>query len=104
MWYTILLNGWSLEKDEVTGLYSYGTIPRAMFDSYHTVKHLLRKKVVPSVVKLPQYFSKMWAKFSCNYPKTAFTCAAAAATVGYFVGIGIAWGIAFKILKWIKFF
>lgn len=103
-WYTLLKNGWSLDRDEVTGLYSYGTIPRAVFDSYTLVKSIISRKAYNPVRRALSTFPKIWRSLRRNHPYVAYAITSAAAVVGYFVTMGIAWSLAFKILKWIGVF
>jgi hypothetical protein len=103
-WYTLLKNGWSLDRDEVTGLYSYGTIPRAVFDSYTLVKSIISRKAYPRIRRACGVIPKGWKTLRRSHPYVAYAITSAAAVVGYFVTMGIAWSFAFKILKWIKVF
>jgi len=102
--YNILFHGWSLEKDPLTGTYVYGTIPRLLLDNYDLCRSYAKTTWNKTFKKVPRAFSNAWKFMSTKHPRITLAITAAAATVGYFVGIGVAWSIAFKILRWIKLF
>jgi len=102
--YNILFHGWSLEKDPVTGHYVYGSVPRLLLDSYSLCKFYTKSVWKGSTKMITSRLSYAWNFMSKSHPRITLAITAAAATVGYFVGVGLAWSIAFKILKWINLF
>jgi len=105
--YTWLSYKLSLEKDDITGDFVYGSFARSSLDFYRTMQKWLiikKKRTGKSMKNSMNWLSSSLRKFSATFPKTALAITAAAATVGYIVCVGIAWSIAFKILKMIRLF
>lgn len=102
-----LRHGWTLERDEATGMYVYGSVPRLVYDTYSEMKKwsklsFWKASNLASTAK--SRLAKTWRWFSHQHPRITFALTAAAATVGYFVGIGVAWAVALKVLRWINIF
>jgi hypothetical protein len=101
---TILLYGWTLEKDPATGQYIFGSVPYYITKHYDTMRFYLMKKT-PGLLKKSVNFARSWFRsWTSNHPKITLFFTAAAATVGYFVGVGIAWSLAVAILRFIRVF
>jgi len=101
--YKLLRHGWTLEKDDATGQYIYGSIPRATLDAYDLCKSYVRKT--------PGYFAKAksWvvskSKTLANrYPTTALWATGVAASVAYMFGVSVVWALCFKFLKFLRLF
>lgn len=105
--YTWLSYKLSLERDDITGDFVYGSFARSSLDHYRTMQKwfLINKKKAKKAFKSSfSWLSNSAKSFSRKFPKTALAVTAAAATVGYIVCMGIAWSVAFKILKLIRLF
>jgi len=101
--YKILRYGWTLETDPVTGLYVYGSVPRTMLDSYELCKFYLRQ--APKLcTSMGARIKRAYRKFSKRFPTTNLVMTATAAAVVYFVGVGIAWSVSFKVLRYLRIF
>jgi len=100
--YKMLLYGWTLEKDPVTDQYIYGSVPRFLSDCKSRSLAFAKSKIPKALRKTKSFFSRLHSNFANNFPRTYLACVAAAATIGYFVGVSIAWGIAFKVLKFLR--
>jgi len=100
--YKMLLYGWTLEKDSVTGQYIYGSVPRFLLDCGTSVYSFTKSRIPKAFKKTKSFLRRQHSNFANNFPRTYLACVAAAATIGYFVGVGIAWGIAFKVLKFLR--
>lgn len=103
-WYTPLINGWSMDRDEATGEYTFGTIPHYLAKGYNLARYYIQKEVPSKLSSVFTKLKKAHSAFKRNVPALYWACASAAAFVGYFVAAGFAWGIASKILRLFKFF
>nr|UYL95323.1 MAG: hypothetical protein [Baoding Fusar tick virus 1] len=99
-----LLHGWTLETDPATGNYIFGSVPYYTVQSYDLMKFYLYKKPKTFVKKAGGIIYRSAVRFADRFPKIALACTAAVATVGYFVGVGVAWSVAAAILRFIKVF
>lgn len=105
--YTWLSYKLSLERDEITGDFIYGSFARSSLDHYRTMKKwfiVTKWRTNKAVKKSAGWLSASASAFSRKFPKTSLALTAAVATVGYIVCMGVAWSIAFKILKLIRLF
>lgn len=105
--YTWLSYKLSLERDDITGDFIYGSFARSSLDHYRTMQKWFlggKKKAGKAIKKSTRWLSVSAKSFSQRFPKTTLAITAAAATVGYIVCVGIAWSLAFKILKLIRLF
>nr|UYL95322.1 MAG: hypothetical protein [Zhangzhou Fusar tick virus 1] len=102
-----LLHGWTLERDPITGKFIYGSVPRMMLDTWSEMK-FWSKKTVNEAAKLVRRskgaFVRSIKSFSQSHPRIALSLTAAAATIGYFVGVGVAWAVALKVLRLLRIF
>lgn len=103
-WYTPLIAGWTWERDDATGNYSYGTVPYYFQEGLALARFYLLKKPTSFVRKSVSMVKKGYSHFRKNYKYANLVLTSAAALVSYFVLVGVTWNIAFKILKWFKFF
>lgn len=101
--YKLMRYGWTLEKDPATGSYIYGSIPRSVLDNTELCKSYLKKCRV-SMMKTVSNIQKSFRSLCNRYPRIAMSCTVAAATVVYFIGVGIAWSIAIKVLRLLRLF
>nr|QHD64835.1 ORF-C [Erysiphe necator associated fusarivirus 1] len=105
--YTWLSYKLSLERDSITGDFIYGSFARSSLDHYRTMEKWFRiskKKAERTVKSSFSWLSNSARSFARSFPKTSLAVTAAVATVGYIVCMGIAWSVAFKILKLIRLF
>lgn len=102
--WTPLIYGWSFERDPATSNYMYGTVPYYVVEHYSLMKFYLKKSASSLFKKPLNKIKTSFLSFTQNFPKTYTACIAAAATIGYFVGIGIAWSVASAILKFMRIF
>lgn len=105
--YTWLNSKLSLERDEITGDFIYGTFARSSLDHYRTMQKwfiVTKRRSSKAIKKSAHWLSSSFTTLSKKFPKATLAVTVAAATVGYIVCMGIAWSVAFKILKMIRLF
>ncbi|WAK72334.1 MAG: hypothetical protein [Fusariviridae sp.] len=100
--WSIIRYGWTFEKDPITSNYIYGSVPYHFLESLDLMRFYLYKKPKLMLSRFSRSVAGHINAFSKKFPKVTLALVGAAASIGYFVGVGIAWSVAFKILRFIK--
>jgi hypothetical protein len=99
-----LLHGWTLERDPVTDEYIFGSVPHLVLKHWNLCTSYTRRKVLRPLNRIKNAVVRRGRSFATNHPYIMMAFTGAAATVGYFMFVGVAWTIAFKALKWMRVF